>query len=172
MKTQPISWPAFLSYFPIIELPVTLNEETLDVFSRENKVLPAVAINHYIAQWEEIHDDGMTEYIPCFSLPAMEEFTGLVYWKGGIEKYEFILVTINKDGRLISRKSLASTQFDAKSIRKSVAMIDEDLIIHIIAGASLDDKNYEASSSRAFYMEILSSGDVLFTMDETGNSDN
>ncbi|HMQ07060.1 MAG TPA: hypothetical protein PKC30_07140 [Saprospiraceae bacterium] len=172
MNTHPISWAVFLSYFPTIELPVTLNEETLDVFSRENKVLPAAAISHFILQWEGNHDDGMTEYIPCFALPAAEEFTGLVYWKGGIAKYEFILVTIGKDGRLISRKSLASTQFNSKSIRKSVAMIDEDLIVHIMAGALSDDKDYEASSSRAFCMEILSSGDVLFTMDEAGYSEN
>ena len=171
MKTK-LSGSGFLSFFPEIELPVTLNDESLEVFSRENKVLPLQAIEEYIEIWEGKTGDGMTEYIPCFSLPSQEEFIGIVYWKGSIDKYEFILVTLDMKGKLITRKSLASTVLTSAIIKRSVAMIDAELIIHIMAGVSQDSQNYDPSSSRAFHMEILPSGEILFVFDDSLYSNN
>ncbi len=171
MKTK-LSWAGFLAFFPEIELPITLNDEALEVFSRENKVLPLQAIEEYIEIWEGKTGDGMTEYIPCFSLPSQEEYVGLVYWKGSIDKYEFVLVTFDNKGKLITRKSLASTVFTSAVLKRSVAMIDAELIIHIMAGVSQDSQNYDPNSSRAFHMEILPSGEVLFAFDDSLHSNN
>lgn len=155
-----------LNYFPEVELPVTLSEEYISTFSTSNKPLPIALIQEFIIRWEAEESDEFTEYVPCLKIPDTEEYFALVYWKGGLLKYEFILVTLQKDGTLITRRPIASTMSDNNTVRKSVAKIDEDLIIHIVAGENMPETIYDPADSQSFSMEILPSGDVLFTMDE------
>jgi hypothetical protein len=155
----------FLDYFPTVELPVTFSDEVIDVFSKNNKVLPALAIERFIGMWEESTDD-MTEYIPCVQLPGEGDFHAIVFWKGALSRYDFILATLDKKGAIISKKIIASTFFDHEGVKRSVASIDEDLIIHIVAGVSEDGKNYNPENSKAFNMEIIPTGDILFSLGE------
>lgn len=159
-----MTFKEFLDFFPEVELPVTFTDESLQVFSNENKVLPGEAIHRYIYQWESDHDDETTEYIPCVSLPPQDDFIGVVYWKGNVEKFEFILVTLDKKGSLIARKPISSTTFEGPIVKKAIASIDEDLIIHIMAGAHVEGKEYNPEVSQAFNMEILPTGDIIFSL--------
>jgi hypothetical protein len=163
--TKAMTFQEFLSFFPEVDLPITLSDEYLEIFSRNNKVLPGEAIHRYIYQWETKDDDETTEFIPCLALPPQDEFIGLIYWKANVEKFEYILVTLGKTGNLISRKPIASITYEGKLIKRSVASIDEDLIIHIIAGAHIEGVEYDPEASQAFNMEILPTGDVLFSLD-------
>jgi len=151
----------FLTFFPVVELPVIFSDEVVEVFSKNNKVLSSEAIADFIDKWEK-DDNDTTEYIPCVQLPPADDYYALVYWKGALMKYEYFLVTMAKNGALISRKSIASTIFDSEGVKRSVASIDEDLIIHIVAGASTDGNEYNPDNSQAFNMEIAPSGDILF----------
>ena len=157
----------FLSFFPEVELPVTLSEETIDIFSKNNKVLPQEAIVKYIGAWEEIEGDT-TEYVPCLMLPHEDDFTAIVYWRGALMQYDYFLVTLDKKGDLIARKSIASTKVEGELIKRSVASIDNDLIIHIIAGASYENLDYDPEQSQAFNMEVMSTGDILFSFGDEG----
>lgn len=162
--TKAMTFKEFLSFFPEVELPISFTDENLLIFSNQNKVLPGEAIHRYIYQWESDVDDDATEFIPCISLPPQDEFIGIVYWKGGVEKSEFILVTLDKKGDLIARKPISSTTFEGSIVKKSFASIDEDLIIHIMAGAHVEGVEYDPEASKAFNMEILPTGDVLFSL--------
>ena len=135
-----MTFKEFLSFFPVVDLPITLSEDMVEIFSKNNKVLPSSAIAEFISKWEPEIDEYV-EFIPCIQLPAEEEFIGLVYWKGGLMQYEYIIVTLTKKGELISRKSISSTIVEGDAIKKSVAHIDEDLIINIMAGAMASDWN-------------------------------
>lgn len=157
-----MTFSEFLSFFPEVELPITLSEETIEVFSLNNKVLPLEGIVQYIGQWEEIEGDT-TEYIPCIQLPQQDDYIGIIYWRGALMQYDYYLVTLDKKGQLISRKSIASTRIDGNVIKRSVASIDQDMIINIIAGATQSDQDYDPDQSQAFCMEIMSTGDILFT---------
>ena len=154
----------FLDFFPVVELPVNLSEDTVEIFSKNNKVLPPPALHDYIEQWES--DLGeYDEIVPCLQLPGELEFIGIIYWKGGLLQYEYILVTLSKDGELIARRPIASTIVEDGIIKQSVASIDEDMIIHIMAGANPEgETTYDPSNSQAFNMEIMSTGDVLFSL--------
>lgn len=153
----------FLSFFPVVDLPITLSEDMVEIFSKNNKVFPSPAIAEYISKWEP-NIDEYVEFIPCIQLPVEDEFIGIVYWKGGLMQYEYIIITLTKKGELISRKSISSTIVEGETIKKSVASIDEDLIINIMAGATLDEDKYDPATSQAFSMEILPTGDILFSL--------
>ena len=161
-----MTFSEFLSFFPKVELPVIFSDDNLEIFSRENKVLPAEAIHRYIYQWESNVESDTVEFIPCISLPVQEEFIGLVYWKGDVTKFEYVLITLSKNGDLITKKTIASTTFEGNIVKRSVASIDEDLIIHIMAGANIEGAEYHPESSQAFNMEIMPTGDVLFSLSD------
>lgn len=156
-----------LHYFPVVELPVIISEDHLSDYENANDTLPQAFIDEIMVEWEKEMDE-FTEFIPCFRLPGEEKFESLVYWKGSLLRYDFILITLDKSGNLINRKSIANTVIDDKIIKKSVASIEPDLIINIIAGQTYDGEEYDASFSKAFSMEILPTGEIIFALDTIG----
>jgi hypothetical protein len=153
-----------LNYFPETELPILLSEDYLAEFEAEGKPFPQSFIEEYLMIWEKDFDE-FTEFIPIAKLPKEEKYFSVIYWKGALLRYDFILVTLDKNGDLISKKSIASTIVEDKLIKKSVASIEPDQIINIIAGQSVDGHEYDASNSKSFAMEILQSGEIIFAMD-------
>lgn len=156
-----------LNYFPPIHLPVLISEERLDTLSTDGNPLPAVFIDEVMLLWEQDIDEA-TEFIPCFSLPPQDNYYAIVYWKGSFLRYDFILITLDKDAKVINKKSIASTIIESSSVKKSIASIEEDLIINIIAGQSIDGEDYDPSMSRSFSMEILNSGEIIFLTEKEG----
>ena len=153
-----------LHYFPETELPVLISEDHLSEFEINSDPFPQVFIDEVLLVWEKEADE-FTEFIPCFRLPKEEKFNAVVYWKGALLRYDFVMVTLDKNGELINKKSIASTIVHDNVIKKSVASIEPDLIINIIAGQTLDGEEYDASMSKAFAMEILPTGEIIFAMD-------
>ena len=153
-----------LHYFPETELPVLISEDHLSEFEINSDPFPQVFIDEVLLEWEKDADE-FTEFIPCFRLPKEEKFNAIVYWKGALLRYDFVLVTLDKNRELINKKSIASTIVNDNVIKKSVASIEPDLIINIIAGQTLDGEEYDASMSKAFAMEILPTGEIIFAMD-------
>lgn len=156
-----------LDFFPEVELPIEVTENLVMTAESVNKVLPAAVIEQYIVEWEGSEAfDEFTEFVPILRIRDAEEFHAFLYWKGGLMKYEYILVTLNKNGEFITRKPIASTLSDGNTIKKSVAKIDEDMIIHIMAGENEANGKYDPTRSQAFNMEILYSGDIIFSLGE------
>lgn len=153
-----------LHYFPETGLPVLISEDHLSEYELNSDPFPQAFIDEILLDWEKEADE-FTEFIPCFRLPSEEKFSAVVYWKGGLLKYDFVLVTLDKKGDLINKKTIASTIVNDNIIRKSIASIEPDLIINIIAGQTLDGEEYDASMSKAFAMEILPTGEIIFAMD-------
>lgn len=154
-----------LNFFPEVELPIEITEDLVMTAESVNKVLPKAIVEEYIVKWEGGESfDEFTEFVPILRIREAEEFHALIYWKGGLMKYEYILVTLDKEGNFITRKPIASTLSDGNTIKKSVAKIDEDMIIHIMAGENEVDGKYDPARSQAFNMEILYSGDVIFSL--------
>jgi hypothetical protein len=153
-----------LHYFPETELPIIVSEDYLSDYETNADPFPQVFIDEVLLEWEKDADE-FTEFIPCFRLPKEEKFNAVVYWKGALLRYDFILVTLDKNGELINKKSIASTIVNDNVIKKSVASIEPDLIINIIAGQTLDGEEYDASMSKAFAMEVLPTGEIIFALD-------
>jgi len=154
-----------LHYFPEIELPVMVSEDYLADYESATFPFPQAFIDEVIIAWEKEQDE-FTEFMPCFRLPAQEKYVALVYWKASLLSYDFILLTLSKKGELISKKVIASTVVRDNHISKSVASIDPDMIISIMAGQSRADSEYDATASKAYSMEILPSGEIIFNGEE------
>jgi hypothetical protein len=154
---------SFLSYFPEITPPITLTEDSIDHINATNDALPYHLLNSFINNWEGEEDLALTEYIPCLKLPKNGKFNTIIYWKASLLRYDFIMATIDDIGNLIQRKNLCGTLVEDNVIKKSVANIDEDYIIHIVAGAhKTNEMDYDASYSQSFTMEVMANGEIVF----------
>jgi len=162
MKVPKPSFSAFLVAFTAQELPVTLTEESISDFERLSDPLAQVLINAYIEP-ESDEPDAFTEFVPCFKLPDTDEFHAVVYWKGELMKYQYFITTFDKNGVQISNAVIGGIQSDGEIIVRSVATIDENLIIHVVEGEQpASVTQYVPNQSRAYQMEIRKSGEIAF----------
>ncbi|NJL74490.1 MAG: hypothetical protein HC892_05055 [Saprospiraceae bacterium] len=90
-----IDFQHFIEYFPVLELPIRLDDEVHHTFSLENEPLPLLAIEQYLLPVEDDADE-LTEFVPCFRVPETYDFHAVVYWKAGIMNYQYILATFEK----------------------------------------------------------------------------
>ena len=165
MKLPGIKFSDFITRFPVVELPVTLNEDSISYFGNANDPFQPELVRTYLEPGMGGNDDGMTEYVPCFKLPETHDFHAVVFWKSGLLKYEFILSTFSKDGQLISSATLAGMTSDGRDLLRSVATIDEDWKIHIVEGEqSAVEGQYSPYNTRAYQMELLSTGEIIFLL--------
>lgn len=166
---------SFYSFFPEIELPITLSEEYTNIFSKYNKALPLQLIENFILDQQlffgdekenDLETEEIEEYLPCFRLPENKNYHGIVYWKASLLKYEYILHTFDLKGNSISRQVIASTTSDGKNIRQVVATIDPDLEIYIMGGDTGSGDIYDPENSKAFSLEITESGQIVHHFEE------
>ena len=162
-KTPKVTFQDFLDKFPEIELPVTISADMELEFSRRNEPLSAIMIEKLIAAIEGETPDEFTEFVPCFKLPKTDGFHAIVYWKAGLMNYQYVLATMDLKGTLIDKSVIAGTYSDGNMLVQSVATIEEDWIIYIVSGQSHADKTkeYDASASKAFNLELLATGEII-----------
>jgi hypothetical protein len=154
-----------IEFFPVLQMPVTLSNDSAWKISESNKPIPAALIEEFILTWEGEEPDEITEFVPCFKIEGTQDYTAIVYWKAALLKYDYILVTLDKTGQIISRKQIAGMSVEGDIIKTYVAHIDEDLTIHIMAGVNRDGEEFNSAQSQEFHMDILPGGEVVFAND-------
>ncbi len=148
-----------LKCFPLIEPPVTISGEVAPSFSAKNPPIPTKYIAQYFAEWENL--DEYTEIVPCFQLQSPGNHSIIVYWKGGLLSYEFILASLAPNAELITKKVIAGTVSNNKTIKESVAVISEDLTVYTVVGESdVKSRVYKPENSQSFRFEILPDGTI------------
>ncbi|GLR16985.1 hypothetical protein [Portibacter lacus] len=167
MNRNKPSFSQFLDFFPPVELPVNLTDDSLIIFSKENKALPVVLLQEFILEHDQSETDEFTEYVPCFQIPNTENFYAVVYWKAQLLTYEYRLITFDLQGNFITGKVIGGTLTNGNTVIKTVANIDEDWIIHIASGEDdVRNPNYNAENTKAYTMELLSTGDIIFSLSD------
>lgn len=163
MKEPRVSFSHFLEKFPEIDLPVTLNDESHHLFSRENDPLPEPMIAQFIHPVEEEADDECTEYIACFRLKDTHGFHAVVYWRAGLMNYHYMMVTFTKQGDIIDKRVIGGTFSDGETLTQAVGTIDEDWEILIVSGQSPTGRgsSYDAATSTAYKLDLLPDGTIV-----------
>ncbi len=168
--TRVQSFKLFLKHFSKENLPLTLSDDNVSYFDRKNRPLGSDVIRQFILQKEEAtdeYDEEFTEFIACNIIPDTKNFHAVVYWKGKLLEYDYIMATYDTNGVLISRKVIAGTRSDGQNIKRSVATIDKDWIINIIAGEQVNkDDQYDPRKSKLMTMELMANGEIIFSLQD------
>ncbi len=161
-KVVKTSFLEFIQLFPVIELPITLSEESQGHFSKANPPIPAQYVQEYIAPLQKTEIDELTEFLACFQIPNAKEFVGIVYWKASLMTYEYILATFTNKGVLIDQQVLAGTTAEGAAIARTVATIDEEWDIFIVGGVEILNANTnDGTNSEAMKLTITDQGQVV-----------
>lgn len=163
-STNPsVSIEEFLTFFPVIELPVTITADLHHVFSQRNEPFPRPIIEQYLIPLERQEVDEWTEFVPCFRLPNTYNFHAFVYWKAGLMTYEYHLVSISEKGEWIDKRVIAGTSSNGDSLTTSVATIEDDFEILILSGHTEQEEqaNFMGAGSTATRLEILPEGQIV-----------
>ncbi len=154
-----VKFQHFLDTFPEIELPVTLSDDTHHDFSKENLPLPPAMIEQYITHYEASEPDEFTEYIACFRVePVDKDFKLVVYWKAGLLNYDYVLATFDKGGKMLDKKAIAGTKVIKEDIKRTIAVIKEDLTIQVVEGVEQKGAIFDPEATKTRRFEVLSSG--------------
>lgn len=167
--TRAQSFKIFLNHFSKEKLPLVLSDDNVRYFDRKNPPLGSDVIRQFLLQGEvaEEEDEEMTEYIACTKIPDTKDIHAVVYWRGKLLEYDYILATYDKNGVLINKKVIAGLRSDGKSVRRSVATIDEDWIIHIVIGEqNQKEELYDPSKSQIMTMELMGNGEIIFSLQD------
>ncbi len=157
------SFSQFLSYFPEVEPPVTLGEDTHRVFSRKNTPLPSLVIEQHLLPIEKSEVDEFTEFIPCFRLAVPTDFIILVYWRAGLMNYYYTLVTYDSRGSYIDSRIIAGSYYEEGEITRSVALLTKELDIAIASGQEQLNRMYDpgAADSTAYRLAFDDAGHIV-----------
>ena len=156
-----------LDYFPKIELPLSLSEQSISLFSKENTPLPNLLVDYILEEWEQSENTGFEEIIPCCQLPPQEDFHTIIYLKMGLLSQEFILATLQiKTHELINKKVIAGLVSNGRELIRSAATIEHDLMVHITVGTTQNDSTFDPLNTEAFYMEVLPGGNIYTQKEE------
>lgn len=167
-KTDAPTFKTFLKFFPKMDYPIDLNEDAHHTFSVENKPLPSAFIEAFIQPYEKDEADEFTEYVPCFQLPNNDIYHGIVYWRAKLMDYHYMLNTYEKDGTFIQAIHIAGLRTDGEQVAKLFCTIKDKNHIHLVAGSSsVDQTHYDASTSKAFIIQLEDDGTADIEMDET-----
>ncbi len=161
--TQEIHFLDYLEFYPEIAPPVTLTDDSQIAFSKHNKPFKPLMIDKFLTLSEKDAIDEFTEFVPCFRIPNTGDFYAVIYWKAALMNYQYILVTYDKKGGLVDKAIIAgTTSHNGEDLVRSVASIDEDWIVTIVSGASIQAKDeINPTLSKAFTLEILEGGKII-----------
>ncbi len=160
---QSNNFELFLQKFPPVAMPVLLGEDEHHTFSTENEPLPEALIAEFILPMETVVEDDFTEFVPCLRIEGTHGFAAIIYWKADLLRYEYVLATFNAKGERIARRTIAKTVVDEEGkITRSVAQIDEELIVFVAEGkSSADVDDFDPTTSKSWNYEILVNGEII-----------
>lgn len=150
------------------KLPITLSQDNLPYFSTLNPPLSDALIRRFLLQGEAQPDlEDMTEFVPCCRIPETGKIHAVVYWKGMLLSYEFMLATFDANGVLLAKKVLAGIKSDGTKVKHAIATIDEDWVISIMSGVQSNESDlYDPANSFITSMELLANGEIIYSLQE------
>jgi len=161
-KIKAATFAQFINAFPELDLPIVLSDENLRRFSADNTPLSQILIETFIIPYEEEINNEFTEYIPCFRVKNTNDFHTIIYYKADLLKNTYIMVSFDKDAKLLSSMVIGGMMVNDKHIIRSISTIEEDWKIYIVENTSLkEEEQFDPSASKAIRLELLATGEII-----------
>jgi hypothetical protein len=154
----------WLARLPLVELPVTIGEETHLAITENTLPLAQTLTNTFILPYEpEGEMDEFTEYIPCFRLEHTGAHHVCVYWRVSLMTYVYFVATFTPEGDQIDRAMIAGTYVIDNLLAQRVALINPGLKIMSSEGRTEPDAtDFDLASSVQTIMHISEKGKVVY----------
>lgn len=128
----------FLNYFPEIELPVLLGENTHLAFSQQNQPIPGELIAQYI--YEPSDGREWVEIIPCFRFKAKNHMVVCVYWEAGLLYYDYHILVLDQTGGVVNDQVIGGLRSDGRSLIRTIVHIDAGPVFYVVSAFQSDER--------------------------------
>ncbi len=160
-KAQRMAFQNFISRFEEVALPISIGTETHLDFSSMNTPLPVDVIEAFFIETGVMEElDEFTELVPVMKIPNTNDFIAIIVWKAGLLAYDYFLLTYNKMGELLDKKTIAGTKVIENVLLHAVVTINERWEIHVMQnGRAADDEyNFDPTKTLRYQYQILEDG--------------
>lgn len=148
-------------YFPEVDLPITITEESYRHFPEDRSLGVHDLLVSFLQQALHEEHDEYTEIIPGFSfrVPSHSGYVALVWWKANLLTYSYILATFNMQAQLVASLPLAIVQVQGDAILRQAAHINEVGQIYTVEGLAKGE-TFQAESNIPEQYLLLEDGSI------------
>ncbi|MBK9271195.1 MAG: hypothetical protein IPM48_06330 [Saprospiraceae bacterium] len=150
-----------LGYFPMVELPFTLQEGSEHEFGLNSDPIPIRLLEDWIYPHLPFQADEFTEVIPGVHWKSSEGCSLLVFWTARLMKYSFVVYCFDPNMRYTDLAEVAGfTAFGDEVIRRMARIDDPDTIYVVEGSQKINDKDIRPGHTRKWEIQILSNGEL------------
>jgi hypothetical protein len=152
----------FLSFFPVIELPITIQESDHHTFSTSNDQLPDILLTAYITPYLDFELDEFSEFLPCFQFEYKADMFHVVIWTARLMHYSFYLFNFDKFGNFIDQREIAGFFATDQLLVHKMARIDEEGSIFIVEGGMHEGHiDFDPTTTQKWELDIADDGRIV-----------
>lgn len=153
------SFTEFLSYFPKMELPLTIQYSDFHSFSKTNDVLPDELLAQFIVPNLDFEIDEFTEFLPCLQYESSPEMYHVIIWTARLMHYSFYLMNFNTKAVFLHSAEIAAFYTKNEQILQRMAHLDAEGGIYVLEGNTDQQVNIvNPESTQKWQIEILPDG--------------
>lgn len=157
-----LSFKEFLSYFPQVDLPFTLQEGSEHEFGLGSEGPGIAELEQWIFPHLPFEADEFTEIIPGVHWKSSENCTLIVFWAARLMKYSFIVYSYDPNGTWKSSCEVAGFTVFGNDLVRRMARVDDPDTIYVVEGIQTPgDKDVRPGVTRKWEIQILSSGEIV-----------
>ncbi|MEP7196038.1 MAG: hypothetical protein ABI851_05920 [Saprospiraceae bacterium] len=148
-----------ISYFPIVQLPFTLEKGVEHDFGMTNDMLPATLFEELMAPNLPFELDEFTELLPGYHWRTESEGFVTVFWVARLLRYSFFVFSYDKEGKWLDNAEIAGLIYENNELWHRIANISDAQTIYVVE-ASMPDENslINASETSKWMLEITTEG--------------
>lgn len=151
-----------LKYFPLAQLPFTLEKGSEHDFGMNNDQLPAAVFDELISPNLPFEIDEFTEMIPGVHWKTGHDTYVLAFWVARLMRHSFILFSYSRDGDWLDDAEIAGFFYEEGQILHRIANISDPQTIYIVEAVLPDDSGLlNPSSTSKWMIEIGPTGKFI-----------
>lgn len=149
----------FLSFFPKVSLPLTIQHSDHHHFNKSNDPLPDELLQVFIIPNLDFEIDEFTEFLPCLQFDTSHDMQHIVIWTARLMHYSFYLMNFNNSGMFIQTVEIAGFYTDKDQVLQKMAHADVEGNLFIVEG-SIHQNQHEVNpgKTKKWHLEILPDG--------------
>lgn len=152
----------FIDLFPEMPLPISITHDTHYFFSKNNAPVSKLMHDHFLQVYDGRDSDAYTEYVACFRIPETFDIHALVYWRANLDGFEYIMISLDKQGKLIEKKIIGRMHMEGDQVIQSVINIEDDWIIYSVEGLTHNaGEPFDPSATKTTNFELLPDGQII-----------
>lgn len=151
-----------IKYFPLAQLPFTLEKGSEHEFGMNNEQFPAAVFDELVAPNLPFEVDEFTEMLPGVHWRTSQQQYVIVFWVARLLRHSFMIFIYSKEGEWLDDAEIAGFFYEEGQILHRIANVNDSQTIYVVEAVLPDDASLlNPSSTSKWMIEISAEGKFL-----------